>query len=62
MLAPHESFSVSSLAALREVNAIKPKSNMSKTQAEVVLGSFVAKGWLLKSKYAIPVRVTFRDH
>lgn len=62
MLAPHESFSVSSLAALREVNAIQPKSNMSKTQAEVVLGSFVAKGWLLKSKYAIPVRVTFRDH
>ena len=47
MLAPHESFSVSSLAALREVNTLK--SNMTKTQAEVVLGSFVAKGWLLKS-------------
>ncbi|TFK55006.1 hypothetical protein OE88DRAFT_1623283 [Heliocybe sulcata] len=48
MLAPHESFSVSSLAALREVNFLK--TNMSKTQAEVVLGSFVANGWLLKSK------------
>ena len=47
MLAPNESFSVSSLAALREVNTLK--SNMTKAQAEVVLGSFVAKGWLLKS-------------
>jgi hypothetical protein len=53
MLAPHESFCVSSLAALREVSSIKPKSNMSKAQAEVVLGSFVAKGWLLKTKYTI---------
>jgi hypothetical protein len=47
MLAPNEAYSVSSLAALREVNSLK--TNMSKTQAEVVLGSFVAKGWLLKS-------------
>lgn len=54
MLAPREAYSVSSLAALREINAIKPKSNMSKTQAEVVLGSFVAKGWLLKSKCVLP--------
>ncbi|KAJ7905428.1 Nse1 non-SMC component of SMC5-6 complex-domain-containing protein [Mycena olivaceomarginata] len=50
MLAPRDSFSISSLAALREVSALKPKSNMSKTQAEIVLASFVAKGWLLKSK------------
>ncbi|EGN95424.1 hypothetical protein SERLA73DRAFT_60158 [Serpula lacrymans var. lacrymans S7.3] len=50
MLAPRESYSMSSLAALREVNALK--SNMTKAQAEVVLGSFAAKGWLLKSKYA----------
>jgi non-structural maintenance of chromosomes element 1 len=50
MLAPNESYSLSSLAALREVNALKSKSSMSKTQAEVVLGSFVAKGWLLKSQ------------
>ncbi|KAJ6630738.1 Nse1 non-SMC component of SMC5-6 complex-domain-containing protein [Mycena sp. CBHHK59/15] len=50
MLAPRESFSISSLAALREISALKPKSNMSKSQAEVVLASFVATGWLLKSK------------
>ncbi|KAG5653976.1 hypothetical protein H0H81_008844 [Sphagnurus paluster] len=50
MLAPRESFCVASTVALREVSNIKPKSNMSKTQAEVVLGSFVAKGWLVKSK------------
>ncbi|PCH38085.1 hypothetical protein WOLCODRAFT_52070, partial [Wolfiporia cocos MD-104 SS10] len=48
MLAPNESYCVSSLAALKEVNSLKP--NMTKTQAEVVLGSFVAKGWLVKSK------------
>ncbi|KAH7889285.1 Nse1 non-SMC component of SMC5-6 complex-domain-containing protein [Phlebopus sp. FC_14] len=48
MLAPHEAYSVSSLAALREVNSLK--ANMTKTQAETVLASFVAKGWLLKSK------------
>jgi hypothetical protein len=50
------------MAALREVSHMKPKSNMSKTQAEVVLGSFVAKGWLLKSKYAISVRTMFLYH
>ncbi|KAJ7470701.1 Nse1 non-SMC component of SMC5-6 complex-domain-containing protein [Mycena latifolia] len=50
MLAPRGAYSVSSLAALREISALKPKSNMSKSQAEVVLASFVAKGWLLKSK------------
>jgi non-structural maintenance of chromosomes element 1 len=55
ILARNESFSLSSLAALREVSAIKPKSNMSKTQAETVLASFVAKGWLLRSKSVISV-------
>lgn len=50
MLAPRLSYSVSSLAALREVSEVKPKLNMSKSQAETVLGSFVAKGWLLRSK------------
>ncbi|KAJ7285905.1 Nse1 non-SMC component of SMC5-6 complex-domain-containing protein [Mycena rebaudengoi] len=50
MLAPRESFSISSLAALREISHLKPKSNMSKSQAEVVLASFVAKRWLLKTK------------
>jgi len=65
MLAPRESFSVSSLAALREVSALKPKSNMSKTQAEVILGSFVAKGWLLKSKrgrYSLSTRSLLELH
>jgi hypothetical protein len=48
MLAPNSSYSISSLAALREVNALT--SPMTKTQAESVLASFVTKGWLLKSK------------
>ncbi|KAI9571235.1 Nse1 non-SMC component of SMC5-6 complex-domain-containing protein [Boletus coccyginus] len=50
MLASREAYSVSSLAALREVGSLK--SNMTKSQAEAVLGSLVAKGWLLKSKRA----------
>ncbi|KAF7322927.1 Phosphatidylserine synthase [Mycena chlorophos] len=50
ILAPREAYSISSLAALREVSALKPKSNMSKTQAEIVLSSFVANGWLLRSR------------
>jgi len=48
MLAPNSSYSISSLAALREVNSLT--SPMTKTQAESVLASFVAKGWLVKSK------------
>lgn len=48
ILAPREAFSVSSLAALRELNAAK--LSMTKSQAEIVLASFVSKGWLLKSK------------
>jgi len=65
MLAPRESYSVSSLAALREISAIKPKSNMSKTQAEMVLCSFVAKGWLLRSirgRYSLSVRSLLELH
>ncbi|KDQ60700.1 hypothetical protein JAAARDRAFT_708550 [Jaapia argillacea MUCL 33604] len=57
MLAPHESFSVSSLAALRELSYLK--STMTKTQGETVLGSFVAKGWLVKSdrgRYSLSTR------
>ncbi|KAJ3763459.1 Nse1 non-SMC component of SMC5-6 complex-domain-containing protein [Lentinula raphanica] len=50
MLARNESYSVSSLAALREVSAGKEKINLTKSQAEVLLGSFVASGWLLRSK------------
>ncbi|KAG2367530.1 Nse1 non-SMC component of SMC5-6 complex-domain-containing protein [Suillus spraguei] len=41
MLAPHEAYSVSSKFS---------QTNMTKAQAEIVLGSFVAKGWLLKSR------------
>lgn len=52
MLAPNSSYSISSLAALREVNQLT--SPMTKTQAETVLASFVAKGWLLKSKCVGP--------
>ncbi|KAF9567521.1 hypothetical protein CPC08DRAFT_680722 [Agrocybe pediades] len=48
MLAPHEAYSVSSLAALREINELK--LSMTKSQGEILLASFVAKGWLLKSK------------
>ncbi|KAF8902062.1 hypothetical protein CPB84DRAFT_1776495 [Gymnopilus junonius] len=48
MFAPHEAYSVSSIAALRELSAAKV--SMTKSQAEVVLASFVSKGWLLKSK------------
>ncbi|CAA7271772.1 unnamed protein product [Cyclocybe aegerita] len=57
MLAPHESYSVSSLAALRELTAAK--LSMSKSQAEIVLASFVSKGWLLKSvrgRYSLSTR------
>ncbi|OSX65068.1 hypothetical protein POSPLADRAFT_1135283 [Postia placenta MAD-698-R-SB12] len=48
MLAPNESYSISSMAALREVSSLK--GNMTKTQAEVLLSSFVARGWLVKSR------------
>ncbi|KAL7283487.1 hypothetical protein ACG7TL_002920 [Trametes sanguinea] len=57
MLAPNESYCVSSLAALREVNSLK--STMTKSQAEATLNSFVAKGWLLKSRrgrYSLSMR------
>ncbi len=49
MLAPNESFCVSAMACLREVNSLK--TNMTKSQAETTLSSFVARGWLLKSKF-----------
>ena len=53
MLAPNESYCVSSLAALREVNHVQ--TTMTKSQAQHVLGSFVARGWLLKSPYVVPI-------
>jgi len=57
MLSPRHAYSISSLAALREVSHFK--SNMTKTQAEIVLGSFVARGWLVKSargRYSLSTR------
>ena len=50
MLAPREAFSVSSFAALREVSLVK---GMTKTQGEIVLASFVASGWLIRSKCVV---------
>ncbi|KAH8106987.1 Nse1 non-SMC component of SMC5-6 complex-domain-containing protein [Cristinia sonorae] len=44
MLAPNETYCISSFAALREVGNLKPV--MTKTQGEIVLNSFVSKGWL----------------
>ncbi|KZT67711.1 hypothetical protein DAEQUDRAFT_672764 [Daedalea quercina L-15889] len=53
--ATNDAFCISSMAALRETNNL----NMSKSQAEVVLSSFVAKGWLVKSRrgrYSLSLR------
>lgn len=50
MLAPRFKYSVSSLVAMREISMIKPKINIAKSQVEVVLSTFVARGWLVKSK------------
>ncbi|KZV71875.1 hypothetical protein PENSPDRAFT_382524 [Peniophora sp. CONT] len=47
VLAPNNAYSISSLAAMRE--PVKPAS-MTKAAAETVLSSFVARGWLLKSR------------
>lgn len=49
---------MSSIAALRELTAAK--ITITKAQAEVVLASFVAKGWLLKSKSVN--RFTCKNH
>jgi hypothetical protein len=50
MIAPRHKYSIPSLVAMREVSMIKPKTNITKSQAEVVLSSFVARGWLAKTK------------
>uniref|UniRef100_A0A8H7Y5N4 Non-structural maintenance of chromosomes element 1 homolog n=1 Tax=Psilocybe cubensis TaxID=181762 RepID=A0A8H7Y5N4_PSICU len=49
MLAPNESFVISDMAALREPSAIG-LTTVTKIQAEIILASFVQKGWLLKSR------------
>ncbi|KAF8522234.1 Nse1 non-SMC component of SMC5-6 complex-domain-containing protein [Hysterangium stoloniferum] len=48
ILASSQSYSISAMTALRQVNGLKPP--MTKTQAESVLANLVAKGWLLKSE------------
>ncbi|KAI5122058.1 hypothetical protein M0805_006042 [Coniferiporia weirii] len=57
VLAPNYAFSVSSLAALREVSHLK--AAMTKAQGEIVLASFVARGWLVRStlgRYSLGTR------
>ncbi|PPQ86853.1 hypothetical protein CVT25_012572 [Psilocybe cyanescens] len=49
MLAPREAYVISDMAALREP-ALVGLTSMTKMQAEVILTSFVQKGWLLRSK------------
>ncbi|KAF8319261.1 hypothetical protein DL93DRAFT_2038927, partial [Clavulina sp. PMI_390] len=58
MLAPNESFCVSSMAALRETSNL-PNKNLTKAQAEALLSSFVANGWLdlsKKGRYTLSTR------
>ncbi|KAI5899730.1 uncharacterized protein SCHCODRAFT_02485674 [Schizophyllum commune H4-8] len=50
VMAPRNSFSISSFLALREINELKPKANMTKSQGEETLSSFVNRGWLVKSR------------
>ncbi|CEL51838.1 Non-structural maintenance of chromosomes element 1 homolog OS=Bos taurus GN=NSMCE1 PE=2 SV=2 [Rhizoctonia solani AG-1 IB] len=49
MLSDNEAFSIPATAALREVSQLQGKG-ITKAEAEHVLSSFVAKGWLMKSK------------
>jgi hypothetical protein len=46
--APNSSYCLSSMAALRESQSLK--ATFTKTHAERVLDTFVARGWLYKSK------------
>ncbi|KAL1745609.1 Nse1 non-SMC component of SMC5-6 complex-domain-containing protein [Schizophyllum fasciatum] len=50
IMAPRNAFSISSFLALREINELKPKANMTKSQGEETLSSFVNRGWLVKSR------------
>lgn len=57
VLAPADAYSVSSLAAIREVTNMK--ASMTKSQAEAALSNFVANGWLYRSdrgRYALSTR------
>ncbi|QRV99960.1 non-structural maintenance of chromosomes element 1 [Ceratobasidium sp. AG-Ba] len=50
VLANNDAFSIPATAALREVSHLSGKS-ITKSEAEHLLSSFVAKGWLLKSNW-----------
>ncbi|CAE6500391.1 unnamed protein product [Rhizoctonia solani] len=49
MLAGNDAYSIPATAALREVSQLQGKG-ITKAEAEYVLSSLVAKGWLMKSK------------
>lgn len=49
--APNSSYCLSSMAALRESQSLK--TTFTKTHAERVLDTFVARGWLYKSKFVL---------
>lgn len=51
MTAGNDAFSIGSRAAVREITTLK--LNMTQTHGENLLSSFVAKGWLYQSKYAV---------
>jgi hypothetical protein len=60
MTAPNNSYCISSLGALREIGNLK--INMTKSQGEIVLNSFVARGWLLKSSYVTSLLLLYSTH
>ncbi|KAG8771397.1 hypothetical protein FRC12_003642 [Ceratobasidium sp. 428] len=49
VLSQNDAYSIPATAALREVSQLQGKG-ITKSEAEYLLSSFVAKGWLLKSK------------
>ncbi|KAB5596499.1 Nse1 non-SMC component of SMC5-6 complex protein [Ceratobasidium theobromae] len=58
MLADNEAYSIPATAALREVSQLQGKA-ITKAEAEHLLSSLVAKGWLMKSKrgrYSLALR------
>jgi non-structural maintenance of chromosomes element 1 len=50
MTAEDEAYAVSSLLALREVGKLPAGHKMTKVQADHLLGSLVARGWLEQSR------------
>jgi len=58
--APNSSYCLSSMAALRESQSLK--ATFTKTHAERVLDTFVARGWLYKSKSVLQRFKLLRAH